>query len=66
MQMTDVYGELVDAHEIIALYGVGYTLNDPTTWFVYSRETQSSPWYRHCGPYSTFEEAKSWILKMRQ
>ena len=69
-QMTDVYGVACDVH-LVRMFrngrqmGVGYDLGAPTTWFVYDRDLAVDRWHKHCGPYSTFEQAKGWIKDIR-
>jgi hypothetical protein len=43
--------------------GFGY---DRTAWFVYCRYHGESEWDTHCGPYSTSEHAREWILAIRE
>jgi hypothetical protein len=42
--------------------GVGY---DRTAWFVYHRLRGNTVWLKHCGPYSTREQAADWINAIR-
>ena len=73
-QMVDIYGVPCDVHEIRKFrdgrrMGVGYDLREPATFFVYDREaetTGNAVWHKHCGPYSTFEQAKDWIKQIRE
>jgi hypothetical protein len=70
-QMTDIYGVACDVHLVRTFrdkrqLGVGYELRVPSAWFVYDRENHDSKWHKHCGPYSTFEQAKEWILNIRE
>jgi hypothetical protein len=49
--------------------GAGYSLQDSATWYVYDREaglTGNGVWHMHCGPYSMFDEAKDWIMAIRE
>lgn len=73
-QMVDIYGVACDVHPIKTFtatkreLGAGYDLRDPATWFVYDRDanaTGNGTWHKHCGPYSTFEQAREWILGIR-
>ena len=43
--------------------GFGY---DRTAWFVYCRYRGDAEWGKHCGPYSTSEQAREWILAIRE
>lgn len=38
------------------------------SYFVYDRATDDprATWHLHCGPYSTFEQARDWILNIRE
>lgn len=38
------------------------------SYFVYDRDLgeSSATWHLHCGPYSTFEAARDWILAIRE
>lgn len=70
-QMTDIYGVPCDVQEVRRfrdgrLLGAGYDLGNPATWFVYDRESLAVKWHKHCGPYSTFEQAKQWCLDIRE
>jgi hypothetical protein len=74
-QMVDVYGVPCDVQEIRTFrdgrrLGVGYALCDLGTWFVYDSEhdptAANGRWHQHCGPYSTFEQAKDWIQGIRE
>jgi hypothetical protein len=70
-QITDVNGVACDVHTVRAFrdgreMGAGYALRDPTPWFVYDRENSSAKWHKHCGPYSTFEQACNWIKDIRE
>ena len=73
-QMVDVYGVPCDVHPIRKFrdgrhLGAGYDLRDPATWFVYDREAGregNGVWHKHCGPMSTFEQAKQWINQIRE
>lgn len=70
-QMTDIYGVACDVHTVRTFkngreLGPGYDLSAPSTWFVYDREDADSKWHKHCGPYSTFEQAKQWCLDVRE
>jgi hypothetical protein len=70
-QMTDIYGVAIDVHLVRTFkngfaLGGGYDLSDPVTWFVYDRESADAKWHKHCGPYSTFEQAKDWINGIRE
>lgn len=70
-QMTDIYGVAVDVHRVRRFrdareLGVGYELGRPTTWFVYDRDDALAKWHKHCGPYSTFDQAKEWIQAIRE
>jgi hypothetical protein len=69
-QMTDVYGVACDVHAVRSFrngreMGAGYELGAPSTWFVYDRENQTAKWHKHCGPYSTFDQASDWIKGIR-
>jgi hypothetical protein len=69
-QMTDIYGVACDVHSVRTFrngreLGGGYDLREPTTWFVYDRDNASAKWHMHCGPYSTFDQAKHWIDAIR-
>jgi hypothetical protein len=75
MQMTDIYGVACDVHLVRTFQtgwqlGAGYDLRDPSTWFVYDRQRpdveRNATWHKHCGPYSTFEQAKTWIKDIRE
>ena len=37
--------------------GVGYSLSNPTMWFVYDREEESAKWAKRYGPYDYYELA---------
>lgn len=70
-QMTDIYGVPCDVHPIRQWtdghqLGAGYDLSAPSTWFVYDRVSMVDKWHKHCGPYSTFEQAKAWIKDIRE
>jgi len=73
-QMVDAYGVPCDVHPVRTFrsgwqLGAGYDLRDPATWFVYTRDAgpvANGQWHRHCGPYSTFEQAKDWCLAIRE
>jgi hypothetical protein len=70
-QMTDIYDVPIDVHEIRKFrdghrLGVGYDLDHPTTFFVYDRNEDDDSWHKHCGPYSTFDQAKDWIRDIRE
>lgn len=69
-QMADVYGVACDVHTVRTFrdgreMGSGYDLREPAAWFVYDREDATAKWHKHCGPYSTFEQAKDWINGIR-
>ena len=73
-QMVDVYGVPCDVHSIRTFrdgsqLGAGYDLRKPATWFVYDAESDPTAangrWHKHCGPYSTFEQAVDWIKAIR-
>lgn len=73
-QMVDLYGVPCDVHLVRTFgdgssLGGGYDLRRPSEWFVYDREagaTGNGVWHKHCGPYSTFEQAKDWIHAIRE
>ena len=70
-QMTDIYGVACDVQTVRTFrdgreLGAGYDLTDPATWFVYDRKNTEAKWHKHCGPYSTFEQAKRWIRDIRE
>lgn len=74
-QMVDIYGVACDVHPVKTFaatqkeLGAGYELRKPSTWFVYDRDagaTGNGTWHMHCGPYSTFDQAKDWILAIRE
>lgn len=70
-QMTDIDGVPCDVHSVRAFrdgreLGAGYDLRNPATWFVYDRGMADAKWHKHCGPYSTFEQAKDWIHGIRE
>jgi hypothetical protein len=70
-QMTDIYGVAIDVHPVRTFrdgrgLGAGYILSHPATWFVYDRENTNAKWHQHCGPYSTFDQAKDWIMEIRE
>ena len=65
-QMADIYGVACDVHLIRQWtdgrqLGAGYDLSNPAKWFVYDRHSDVDKWHKHCGPYSTFEQAKDWV-----
>ena len=64
-QMVDSDGHPCDVLAVRKLdrveLGAGYALRDPATWFVYDRRPPDLRWHKHCGPYSTFEQAVEWI-----
>ena len=72
--MVDVYGVPCDVHSVRGFndgrqLGAGYDLEKPETWFVYDREQGrdgNGVWHKHCGPMSSFEQAKEWILAIRE
>ena len=41
-------------------------LFDWTAWFVYDRHVGERAWHKHCGPYSTREQAVDWILAIQE
>lgn len=43
------------------LLGVG----QPEQWFVYTQDAPGKSWEKHCGPYSTREQAVDWINGIR-
>lgn len=75
-QMVDIYGVPCDVQVIKTFrstgmtMGVGYDLDKLGTWFVYDATddpTQGNGrWHKHCGPYSTYEQAKDWINAIRE
>ena len=73
-QMVDIDGVACDVHPVRTFrgwrqLGAGYALNDSTTWFVYDREIDAfgdGAWDKHCGPFSKFEQARDWILGIRE
>lgn len=73
-QMVDVYGEPCDVHSVRTFrdgcqLGAGYAIRRPSSWFVYDCEagaTGNGVWHMHCGPYLTFEDARDWILGIRE
>jgi hypothetical protein len=73
-QMIDIYGVAIDVHLIRTFndghqLGAGYDIENPTRWFVYHRgagPVGNGQWDKHCGPMFTFEEAKDWILAIRE
>lgn len=73
-QMVDIYGVPCDVHSVRTFrdgrqLGAGYELRDPSPWFVYDCEagaTGNGIWHKHCGPYSSFDEARDWILAIRE
>lgn len=70
-QMTDIYGVPCDVHTVRQWtdgrqLGAGYVLSAPSTWFVYDRVSSVDKWHMHCGPYSTFHEAKDWIDNIQE
>ena len=42
--------------------GVGH---DGDSWFVFDRAPRE-PWHKHCGPYSSEEQARAWIADIRE
>lgn len=46
--------------------GVGFDEQPPShsAWFVY--DFSDSKWSKHCGPYSTREQAEEWIDDIRE
>jgi hypothetical protein len=46
-------------------YGVGL---DRHEWFVFTRSVAHGhgQWQKHCGPFGSFEEGRSWILAIRE
>lgn len=36
------------------------------SWFVYDRDFDAQGWHLHCGPYSTFDQARDWILAIQE
>lgn len=68
-QTTDLYGVACEVDEIATFptkglqFGAGHTLEKPSEWFVYTR-IGDDPWHMHCGPYSTKEQATTWILDL--
>ena len=74
-QMVDIYGVPCDVHSVRKFkngfqMGAGYDLGRPSEWFVYDAESDPTSangrWHKHCGPYSTFEQAKDWIRGIRE
>ena len=73
-QMVDVYGVPCDVQLVRTFrdgrqLGAGYDLSHPATWFVYDREAgrlANGQWHKHCGPMSTFEEARDWCRAVRE
>jgi hypothetical protein len=70
-QMADIYGVPCDVHALRTLrdgrqLGAGYDLREPSTWFVYDRESRTAQWHKHCGPYSQIEHAAEWIYNIRE
>lgn len=71
-QMTDIYGVAIDVHPVRTFHdgrqmGAGYDLRQPSAWFVFDRENNTTAkWHKHCGPYSIFEQAKDWIEGIRE
>lgn len=46
--------------------GIGQERQGPYgLWFVYAR-TNTGPWHKHCGPYSTEDQAVDWIRSIRE
>lgn len=43
--------------------GVGL---DRGSWFVYMKGKDETEWQKHCGPYSTREQAEWWIREVRE
>lgn len=39
---------------------------DRHSWFVYDRSIGETEWHKHCGPYSTSEQAAQWIFDIRE
>ena len=69
--VTDLYGEACDVQAVRTFrdgrqLGAGYDFRDPETWFVYDREIPPTRWHKHCGPFSTIEQAKGWILAIHE
>lgn len=70
-QMTDIYGQPIDVHRVRVFrnrreLGVGYDIKSPAAWFVFDRDTERNHWHKHCGPYSTFDQARDWINGIRE
>lgn len=70
-QMTDIYGVAIDVHEVRRFrdgrsMGAGYDIDAPSTWYVYDRESADTKWHKHCGPCSSFHDAKDWIDAIRE
>jgi hypothetical protein len=70
VQMTDRYGVPCDVQHVRTFkdgseMGVGYSLRDVGTWFVYDRNSAAMKWHKHCGPYSSFEQGAEWIRAIR-
>lgn len=70
-QMLDIYGVACDVHPVRTFkdgrqLGAGYDLTDPATFYVYDREDRNGLWHKHCGPCSSFEDAKDWIMAIRE
>ena len=69
---VDIYGVPCDVFHVRTFrdgwqLGAGCDVTgDWSTFFVYDREDASSKWHRHCGPYSTFDQARDWILGIRE
>jgi hypothetical protein len=70
-QMLDVNGLACDVHSVRVLrdgreLGAGYDVRDPATWYVYSRMMPGHRWQKHCGPYSSCDQALAWIDAIRE
>ena len=70
-QMTDIYDAPIDVNLVRTFrngrqMGGGYDILAPSTWFVYDRDGADERWHKHCGPYSTYEQAADWIRGIRE
>ena len=70
-QMTDIYGVAIDVHPVRTFrdgkqLGAGYDLLQPSSWFVYDRDSTAAKWHKHYGPYSALEQAADWIRGIRE
>jgi hypothetical protein len=65
----DIYGRPCSVTFIRAFTGTRVMLGvgkDGDSYFVFDRYATAEPWHKHCGPYSTFEEGKDWIMAIRE